>query len=84
MRSLRHERDDAFRDLNICKEQTRTWIAEVDRWKAEARKLLHRLLARSHFVLVMLFRPRVYYRRIERCLWYVEAPLRLNSRFSEC
>jgi len=37
VRSLRHERDDALRDLNICKEQTRTWIAEVDRWKAEAR-----------------------------------------------
>jgi hypothetical protein len=37
LRVLRHERDDSFRDLNACKEQSRAWIAEVDRWKAEAR-----------------------------------------------
>jgi hypothetical protein len=36
LRVLRHERDDSFRDLNACKEQSRAWIAEVNRWKAEA------------------------------------------------
>lgn len=34
---LRRERDDSFRDLNACKEQSRAWLAEVTRWKAEAR-----------------------------------------------
>lgn len=37
LRALRHERDDALRDFNACKEETRAWVAEVDRWKAEAR-----------------------------------------------
>ena len=82
VRSLRHERDDALRDLNICKEQTRTWIAEVDRWKAEARNYSTGSLAHAlTSFLFMLLRPRVYYRRIERCLWCVEAPLRLHFSF---
>jgi hypothetical protein len=37
LRVLRRERDDSFRDLNACKEQSRAWLAEVNRWKAEAR-----------------------------------------------
>jgi hypothetical protein len=37
LRTLRHERDEALRDFNACKEQTRAWATEVDRWKAEAR-----------------------------------------------
>lgn len=37
LRVLRHERDDSLRDLNACKEQTRAWVADVNRWKAEAR-----------------------------------------------
>ena len=37
LRVLRHERDDSMRDLNACKEQSRAWLAEVNRWKAEAR-----------------------------------------------
>ena len=37
LRVLRHERDDSIRDLNACKEQSRVWLAEVNRWKAEAR-----------------------------------------------
>ncbi|KAI0252343.1 hypothetical protein BJV78DRAFT_1201980, partial [Lactifluus subvellereus] len=34
LRALRHERDDALRDLNASKDQTRVWVAEVDKWKA--------------------------------------------------
>ena len=34
---LRHERDDSLRDLNAFKEQNRAWVADVNRWKAEAR-----------------------------------------------
>jgi hypothetical protein len=37
LRVLRHERDDSIRDLNACREQSRVWVAEVNRWKAEAR-----------------------------------------------
>lgn len=36
LRVLRHERDDSIRDLNACREQSRVWLAEVNRWKAEA------------------------------------------------
>ena len=37
LRALRRERDDALRDLDACKDQTRACVAEVDRWKTEAR-----------------------------------------------
>jgi hypothetical protein len=37
LRALRRERDDALRDLNASKDQTRSWVAEVDKWKSEAR-----------------------------------------------
>jgi hypothetical protein len=37
LRALRRERDDALRDLNASKDQTRIWVAEVDKWKSEAR-----------------------------------------------
>lgn len=37
LRVLRHERDDSLRDLNAFKEQNRAWVADVNRWKAEAR-----------------------------------------------
>ncbi|KAF8501045.1 hypothetical protein F5888DRAFT_1632839 [Russula emetica] len=40
LRVLRHERDDSLRDLNACKEQSRAWLTEVNRWKAEARPAL--------------------------------------------
>jgi hypothetical protein len=39
LRALRRERDDALRDLNASKDQTRVWVAEVDKWKSEARPL---------------------------------------------
>ncbi|KAI0304471.1 hypothetical protein B0F90DRAFT_1815794 [Multifurca ochricompacta] len=35
LHALRRERDDALTDLNANKEQTRVWLAEVDKWKAE-------------------------------------------------
>ena len=61
LRALRHERDDALRDLNACKEQTRTCAAEVDRWKAEAR---HPTSLPPHPL-----RAHIDRRRIEHCLW---------------
>ncbi|KAI0248261.1 hypothetical protein BJV78DRAFT_1238365 [Lactifluus subvellereus] len=36
LRSLQRERDDALGDLNASKDQTRVWVAEVDKWKSEA------------------------------------------------
>ena len=53
LRALRRERDDALRDLNASKDQTRVWVAEVDKCKSEARPLsLHlpsfRTYAGSH------------------------------------
>lgn len=56
LRALRHERDDALRDLNACKEQTRTCAAEVDRWKAEARHptSLHLHSLRNHPMLTSI------------------------------
>ncbi|KAI0252397.1 hypothetical protein BJV78DRAFT_352943 [Lactifluus subvellereus] len=40
LRALRRERDDAFRDLNANKDQTRVWVAEVDKWKSEVDRVL--------------------------------------------
>ncbi|KAI0252356.1 hypothetical protein BJV78DRAFT_348970 [Lactifluus subvellereus] len=40
LRSLRGERDDALRDLNASKDQTRVWVAELDKWKSEADRAL--------------------------------------------
>ena len=37
LRVLRHERDDSLRDLSAFKDQNRAWVADVNRWKAEAR-----------------------------------------------
>lgn len=37
LRVLRRERDDSIRDLNACKEQSRAWLVDVNRCKAEAR-----------------------------------------------
>lgn len=77
LRSLRHERDNALRDLNACKDQTRTWAAEVDRRKAEARSMsyVHVSLG-SYFHIPHPSSSRdarfdVYYycSRIERYLW---------------
>jgi hypothetical protein len=31
MRALRRERDDALRDLNASKDQTRIWVAKVNK-----------------------------------------------------
>jgi hypothetical protein len=38
-RALRRERDNALRGLNASKDKTRVWVAEVDKWKSEARPL---------------------------------------------
>ncbi|KAI0252173.1 hypothetical protein BJV78DRAFT_1361097, partial [Lactifluus subvellereus] len=40
LRALRRGRDDALRDLNGSKDQTRVWVAEVDKWKSEADRAL--------------------------------------------
>jgi hypothetical protein len=40
LRALRRERDDALRDLNASKDQARIWVAEVDKWRSEARPFL--------------------------------------------
>ena len=56
LRALRHERDDALRDLNACKDQTRTWVSEADRWKAEARPWsTSRLAHRAHVLTLHIF-----------------------------